>query len=113
MFKKNKTINSGENTERKLYAKTFVKAFGIGFVSGVTNLSVLVPIIVGSAALHRGDLANGEFETTFKTAGQSTVAYGVVNGVVAGVKSTEYLKNVIATLPDDASEIEVEFEKED
>ena len=113
MFKKDKTIKSDKSIEKGLYAKTFLKAFGIGFASSTTNLTVLVPIVVGSAALHREDLANGEFKTTLKTAGLSTVAYGVVNGVVAGVKSTEYLKNVLAQIPDDASEVEVEFEKED
>jgi len=113
MFKINKTINSGENTERKLYAKTFLKGFGIGFVSSMTDVSTGVMILIGSAALHRGDIANGEFETTLKTAGLVSVGTGVVNGVVAGVKSTEWLKGAITQIPDDAAGIEVEFEKED
>ena len=114
MFKINKANNSDENTERKLYAKTFLKVFGLGFVSSVTNLSQEVVILAGSAALHREDLANGEFGTTLKTAVLANVGAGVLCGVASGLKSNEYIKNVVAnTITDDESEVEVEFEKED
>ena len=109
MFKINKTNNSDE---KKLYAKTFLKVFGLGFVSSVTNLAQEAVILAGSAALHREDLANGEFGTTLKTAILVNVGAGVLCGVASGLKSTEYIKNVVAnTITDD--EVEVEFEKED
>ena len=113
MFKKDKTTKSDKSIEKGLYAKTFLKAFGIGFISSMTNVSTEASIIIGSAALNSGDLAKGEFKSTLKTAGLVTVSHGVLRGVVSGVKSTKYLKDAIAQIPDDITEVEVVFEEED
>lgn len=112
MFKKNKAMKSEEAIEKGLYTKVFLKAFGLGFAANTINVKNLAANIIGSAVLNNGDLANGEFESTLKTAGLVTIGSGVLSGVVSGVKGVQYLKNAIAEMPDDATEIEVVFEED-
>lgn len=113
MIKKDKTIKSDKVIKSELYAKTFLKAFGIGFVSGVTDVKSIAAIAIGSAVLNSDDIAKGELKTTLKTAGLVNIGSGVLRGVVCGVMNTKYIKDDIAQVSDDISEFDVKFEKED